>query len=85
LVIAVAQWTQRNGSPFGVFDGVAPRYNPSQLDRTCEFLQQSVEMSLARWVCSHTSIAMWDDAFQKDRSREEDVDLPSDLFFAHSL
>ena len=85
LVIAVAHWTQRNDSPFGVFDGVAPRYIPSQLDRTCEFLQQSVEMSLARWVCSHTSIAMWDDAFQKERSCEEDADLPSDLFFAHSL
>jgi hypothetical protein len=85
LVIAVEQWGQRNDSPFGAFDGVAPKYNSSQLDLTCDFLRQSTDVSLTRWLCLHTSIEMWDDAFQEEHGREENGDLASGLFSAHSV
>ena len=85
LVIAVEQWGQRNDSPFGAFDGVAPKYNSSQLDLTCDFLRQSTDVSLTRWLCLHTSIEMWDDAFQEEHCGEKNGDLASGLFSAHSV
>jgi hypothetical protein len=83
LGIAVTLWSKRRDSPFGGFVGSAPRYTPNQLDRTCEFLQRSTDVSMAPWLCSHTSIALWDDALPKKRDYDEEPasEPNSDILF----
>ena len=61
-----------------------PGYNRTQLDRTCEFLARSTDVSPIRWLCSHSSIEIWDDVTsRKDCKHDDESEPPS--FLAHSL